>query len=228
MAIEFCPLEAAWGNWADWAAVLVGTGAAVGTIWVASVANRTSKRAAAIAEDAKAIAKQQSDQAVELREANAAILGRLLLHEVSSLPARLHSLLKPIIASVYKDGDKIRINNHQNLEQVLRDASYSMLPQSESVLERIHDLPDSLAPDLATLIGHCWTLRDMAYRMQGRVKQNDRKFIGQPDPWIYLGSPDDFNLLQEHLRFFVGLGADYANRFRSFVEVPAEDYSRFT
>jgi len=227
MAIEFCPLEAAWGNWADWAAVVVGLGAAAGTIWVARVANRTSARAAEIAEDAKAIAKQQRDEVVALQKANAEILGRLLLHEISSLPARLNSVLAEVSRSVSVKDGKIQIDNPDRLEEIFRDTKFSMLPESERVLDRIHDLPDRLGPDLATLIGHCGTLKDMAYRMHARVAPNDRQHIGQWYPKIYKGRPDDFELLEEHLKFFKDLSIQYANRFRGFVGVDAENYGRF-
>lgn len=227
MAIEICPLAADVGNWADWAAVVVGFGAAAGTIWVASVANRTSKRAAEIAEDAKGIAKQQSDQVLAQQRANAEILGRLLLHEVSSLPARLNAMLAPMARAVRVVDGQVLIEDRDLLTEVLDDAKFSVVPQSESVLGRIHDLPDDLGPDLATLIGHSGTMRDIAYRMQGRVVESPRQFIGQNYRFSYKGRPDDFQLFDEHLRFFRGLSIEYANRFRTFVGVDEEDYSRF-
>jgi len=225
--MAMCPLAADWGSVADWAAVLVGFGAAAGTIWVASVANRTSRRATEIAEDAKGIAKQQSDQVIAQQRANAEILGRLLLHEISTLPARIAVILAPIPKAVRVVDGRVLIEDHDLLTRIFDDAKWSAVPQSESVLGRIHDLPDSLGPDLATLIGHSGTMRDMAYRMLGRIKDSPRQYIGQQYRFAYEGSPDDFELFEEHLKFFKRLSADYANRFRSFVGVDAEDYSRF-
>lgn len=227
MGIEICPLAADVGNLADWAAVVVGLGAAIGTILVASVANRTSKRATAIAEDAKAIAKQQSDQVLAQQRANAQILGRLLLHEVSSLPARLSAMHSPIKRAVRVVDGQVLIEDHDLLTEVLDDAKFSVVPQSESVLGRIHDLPDALGPDLATLIGHSSTMRNMAYRMQGRVVESPRQYFGQQYRFAYNGRPDEFELLEEHLKFFKVLSIEYANRFRAFVGIDAEDYSRF-
>jgi len=225
--MAICPLAVDWGNVADWAAVVVGCGAAAGTIWVASVANRTSQRAAEIAEDAKGIAKQQHDQVLAQQRANAEILGRLLLHEISSLPARISAILAPIPTAVRVVDGRVLIEDHDLLMRVFDDAKWSVVPQSESVLGRIHDLPDALGPDLATLIGHNGTMRDMAHRMLGRVKESQRQHLGQQYRFAYEGSPDDFKLFEEHLKFFKGLSIDYADRFRSFVGVSEEDYSRF-
>ncbi|WP_406232739.1 hypothetical protein ACI703_15750 [Isoptericola jiangsuensis] len=223
--MDICPLAVEWGNFADWAAVVVGTGAAVGTIWVASVANRTSKRAAEIAEDAKTIAKQQSDQVLAQQHANAAILGRLLLHEISHLPARLSAMLVAIPKAVRVADGQVLIEDHQLLTAVLDDAKWSMVPQSESVLGRIHDLPDALGPDLATLIGNTGTTRDMAQRMISRVAESPRQYFGQQYRFVYNGMPDDFELLEEHLKFFKRLSIEYAKRFRTFVGIDEGSYS---
>ncbi|PSD25173.1 hypothetical protein C7E13_00915 [Stenotrophomonas maltophilia] len=225
--MAICPLAVDWGDVADWAAVVVGAGAAVGTIWVASMANRTSKRAAETAEDAKGIAKQQSDQVVAQQRANAAILGRLLLHEIVSLPARLSAILVGIPKAVRVVDGQVLIEDHGMLTRVLDDAKWSAVPQSESVLGRIHDLPDALGPDLATMIGNSGTMRDMAYRLLGRIKESPRQYVGQQYRFAYEGSPDDFELFEEHLKFFKGLSIDYADRFRSFVGIDEVDYSRF-
>lgn len=106
--------------------------------------------------------------------------------------------------------------------RVLDDAKWSAAPQSETVLDRIHDLPDALGPDLATLIGHSGTMRDMAHRMLARVIESPRQFIGQQYRFAYEGSPDDFEIFEEHLKFFKGLSIEYAKRFRTFVGVNEE------
>lgn len=227
MTIEFCPLAADFGNWADWAAVVVGCGAAAGTIWVAIVANRTSKRATVIADDAKTIAKQQHDQSVAQQRANAEILGRLLLHEISSLPARLHALRAPIAKAVQVDNDTVLIEDRALLKRVLDDVIFDTLPETRGVLGRIHDLPDALGPDLATLLGHAGTLRNMAIRMNGRVVEKPKQYVEDVYRFSYAGRPDDFELLEDHITFFTELSIDYANRFRAFVGVPDEEYMRF-
>lgn len=225
--MAMCPLAVDWGNIADWAAVMVGLGAAAGTIWVASAANETSKRATEIAEDAKGIAKQQSDQVLAQQRANAEILGRLLLHEISSLPARLSALIVGLPKAVRVVDGQVLIEDHDLLTRMLDDARWSAVPQSENVLGRIHDLPDALGPDLATLIGHSGTMRDMAFRMLGRIKESPRQYIGRQYQFAYEGRSDDFELLEEHLKFFRNLSIDYAERFRRFVGIDEGDFSRF-
>lgn len=227
MTIEICPLAADLGNLAEWAAVVVGFGAAAGTIWVATVANRTSQKAAEIANDAKAIAKQQHDHGVALQKANAEILGRLLLHEISSLPARLAALRAPIARAVKVDDPVVLIEDRDLLKRVLDDAAYDILTESRGVLERIHDLPDALGPDLATLLGHAGTLRNLAIRIDSRVIEKSRQYLEDVHRFSYIGQPDDFELLESHITFFKDLSVDYANRFRAFVGVPDEDYARF-
>jgi hypothetical protein len=228
MGIEICPLAADVGNWADWAAVVVGLGAAAGTIWVASVANRTSRRATEIADDAKAIAKQQHEQALAQQRANAEILGRLLLHEIASLPMRLSALRAPIAQAVKIEGGTVLIEDSDLLRQLLEDAKFSVLPESERVLSRIHDLPDGLGPDLATLIGQSAATRDMAYRMLGRVIESPRQFLGQNYRFTYRGRPDDFELFEDHLRSFKGMSEAYAERFRLFVGAVETDFGRLS
>lgn len=61
--MTICLLSTDWGNVADWAAVVVGVGAAVATTVVAVLAHRASRRAAEIAEEATRIAGQQHAEA---------------------------------------------------------------------------------------------------------------------------------------------------------------------
>lgn len=77
------------------------------------------------------------------------------------------------------------------------------------------------------MIGNSDTMRNMAVRMLGRIIDSPRQYIGQQYRFAYDGSPDDFELFEEHLKFFKGLSIEYANRFRTFVGVGEEDYSRF-
>lgn len=208
----------------DWPAIVSGAVGLV-TVVVAVLAWKTSKRAAEIAEDATRIARFQHVDSVRLRNEDARIIGRLLLHEVSALPARLNSLL-PLIASAVAPSEPVTVLSTRALDTLLRECSFPMLPGSERVEGRIHNLSDSLGADLATLISNSRTLNDMVRLMAARTIELPPDTA--PERRVrYVGKPGDFQLLREHLLFFKGLSIEYSNRFRDFVGVPAEDYTPY-
>ncbi len=213
MGIEFCPLADEVGKLTDWLAVAVGLLAAVGTIWVASSANRTSQRAAEIAEEAKGISQQQHLEAVNTREANARIIGRLLLHEVLGLPNRLRALEKLLESAI--DGDSgwgaLRLLNATG------ELSIPLLPNAERVEDRIHALPDMIGADLATMISHTRDLVDAAKRVKDAIVMHEARAIGTKTTYSYAGNPSKPGLLLEHLRYMSTLAPSFASEFRQFV-----------
>jgi len=201
----------------DWPAVVSGAVGLV-TVVVAVLAWRTSQRAAQIA-------RFQHADSVRLRKEDARIIGRLLLHEVTALPARLNSLL-PLIDSAVVPSEPVRVLSTRALDTLLRECSFPMLPGSERVEGRIHNLPDSLGADLATLISNSRTLNDMVRLMAARTIELHPD--SAPERRVrYVGRPGDFQLLKDHLIFFKGLSIEYANRFRDFVGEPVEDYTPY-
>ncbi|HEL3824186.1 TPA: hypothetical protein UM684_004575 [Stenotrophomonas maltophilia] len=221
--MAMCPLAVDWGNVADWAAVAVGVLAAAGTIGVAVLANRTSKRATAIAEEAARIAAQQHQEALDTKSENARILGRMLLNEISTLPMRIGSLRRACNAAVDWN-PPMEIGNVSALEFLLRECGHSLFPGAEAVEARIHNLPDSLGADLATLIGGSRTLNDMARRMKERVREPSRNPIGKSFPTTYAGKMADFELLRDHITWLHELSPEFANDFRVFVGLERQDY----
>lgn len=220
-AMAMCPLAVDWGNAADWAAVVVGLGAAVATTFVAVLAHRTSKRATEIAEKATEIAAQQHGEAVKLREENARIIGRLLLYEVAALPAHLDAL-----AAAWEDAiswnTPEKITNGKQVIRVLEGVSRSLLPGAERVEERIHNLPDSLGADLATLIGGGRTLAEIAATIAPRVIHPTMANGGQ---FRYSGDGENFALLRQQLRWLLGLSEEFAKEFATFVGVRTGEVS---
>lgn len=210
--MEICPLAADWGNWADWAAVFVGSVAALGTIWVATLANGTSKRAAEIAEEAKTIAQQQHKEAVYLREAQARILGRQLLYEVLAVPARLSALSRRWGSAVTLE-DPPNIVNGTEFLRVLKESKVPLLPGAQRVEDRIHNLPDSLGADLATLIGGTHTLYELTRKVQERVKPATPAIAS----FRYAGDPDDLKRMHYHLNWLHDLSSTFAADFERFV-----------
>lgn len=236
MSITFCPLEADWGNFADWATVAVGAwgivaattvgiGAAGATLWVAMLAHRTSKRAAQIAERATLIAQQQHDEAVQSRQANARIVGRLLVHEVSALPERvwMHHLRSARERPKSSDGPEVHEQYARHLVNMLKLGSKPLLPGTELSQDRIHTLPDELGNDLARLLGFS---RTMMTRSEGLLPQFvEVQLEGQPPRLRHVASSNYITEYLQFLRQFSELSLEFAPKFREFVGEPVMDFS---
>ncbi|WP_164271202.1 hypothetical protein [Stenotrophomonas sp. B1-1] len=213
---------------ADWAAVGVGVGAAVATTVVAMLAHRTSKRAAEIAEEATRIAAQQHQEAVDNREANARIVVRLLLHEVSELPVQLAIQIKRCERRVSSNGQgtasKYRVGS---LVRALRAAGGSFLPGTEQVLDRIPNLRDEIGDDLATLVGYNRTINQMSQDLLPMVVSSPIPNLSGVPSFSYTGNEEDIELFRKYLAVFLGLAIDFANRFRAYGGVEPYDYSKY-
>lgn len=226
MAIEFCPLADDVGNLADWVSVVVGVAAAGATVFVACLAQKTSARATKIAEQAKKIAERQHRDAVETKLADARILGRLLVHEVSELPQNIfimHSQLK-MPRSWRSAGSTHEV--WAGLDSALKDGVKSMLPGVERVEERIHKLPEELGDCLATLVGFNRTLNDMAYRLAEQI-QIINVGMGHGDIRRFTGNPDEIVAQQQYLVEMSKWAIPAANALRKFAGEEQADYSRF-
>jgi hypothetical protein len=226
MAIEFCPLANEVGNLADWFAVGVGAIAAVSTTVVAVLAYRTSERATRIAEEAKGIAEQQHMEAVRLREETARVLGRLLLSEVASLPGRVGMILRMLNRAIIYQG-RFRIAKRPVFESAIREARAELMPFSERSQERIHNFPEVLGADLATLIGTCQSLNEVASQVEARaiwVTEETVEQIGC-SRLIYDDQEGELLGLRRSAAELLKMSIEVATDFRRFVGVDAYDYS---
>lgn len=237
--MAICPLAADWGNVADWAAVLVsgwgaiatvvvGAGAAAATVWVALLAHRTSKEATQIADRAAQIAQQQHDEAVNMRAANARIVGRLLLNEVSDLPQRLYTIHVRSGRMTFKiPGQEKTEFTVTNIEQALEESRRPLLPGAEKSETRIHTLPDRLGDDLATLIGYSRTLNATSDAL---IEHLTALTEGQPPEiaqMIYKSRAGAVESYRGYVAMFCNQSIEVANDFRAFVGLPPYDYSKF-
>lgn len=208
--------------WAGWGTI---ASAAVGlvTVLVAVMAWLTSRRAAEIAKEATRIAKQQHEEALALRRETARIVGRLLLFEVTELPARVGAIVRAWEAAV--DWRSLNIRNDRAFQRTLDEASLPFLSGAEQVQERIHTLPDALGADLAAFIGAVRSLNDMARRMSAKVSMLRSPAHLGGDRSGYAGSHDDFTTLREQLRWHLHRSIEFAGEFQTFAGIEPTDYS---
>lgn len=227
MAIEICPLASDIGNLADWVGVLVGVGAAVATTVVAVIAHRTSKKAAEIAEDAAKIAGQQHREAVDLRVELGKILGRTLAFEVTELPSRLIQIYT-VFEAVFDVEAPNGLRSAAHFSTLLDLVEEHQLLAAQDVQDRIHNLPDGLGTQLATLIGAVRSISDQGKRMRSR----SRVTVRQPDQGgitVEHSIPAEaIAALRMHLRFSTIMAIDFAHRLQDFVRIPRSDYQQYT
>jgi len=226
MAIEFCPLADDVGNLADWVSVVVGVAAAVATVFVACLAQKTSARATKIAEQAKKIAERQHEDAVATRVADARILGRLLVHEVSELPQNIFIMYSQLEMPRGWLDPRSTHEVWSGLDSALKDGVNSMLPGVERVEDRIHKLPEELGGSLATLVGFNRTLNDMAYRLAEQI-QAVQIGMGYGELRRFTGNPSEISAQQEYLVEMSKWAIPTANALRKFTGEAERDYSKF-
>jgi len=242
MALEFCLPEVGTGSVADWAAVLVaawaaaiaalaaviGIAGASATVWVGLLAHRTSKRATEIADRAAQIAQQQHGEAVKLREETARIIGRLLLAEVGSVPARAARIVRNMRRVVEPGADYSTLTGVENFDRAMFEAGQDLLPTAQHVLDKIHNLPDALGADLATFIAACMSLRTMGDRVEAKVVRISLDTLAGEQTIIKLkDGPGDFLIMLGQALWIVRHGALFANEFQAFVGVSPNDYSGY-
>ncbi|MBN5145905.1 hypothetical protein JY412_03990 [Stenotrophomonas maltophilia] len=233
MAIEFCPLEADWGNWADWVSVLVsvlalaittlvGVGTAVGTIGVAVLAYRTGNRAARIAEEAKQISERQHLDSVDAKLGTARILGSLLEIEISSLPLKLADGLVRYNRSV--NFESLVVADIPEFEQVVRELGNGFMPASEGVKGQLYNLPDKLGEDVATLLGMTRELANTTQLVDSRIVKTQDDY-GEIVFAGYLGSADDMKHLQGQMQAMLAFAIRAAMDFNMYASGKTRDYA---
>lgn len=214
-----------WSAWNTVVSAMVGAA----TVWVGVVAWRTSKRAAAIslqaaaiADKATEIARQQHAEAVSLRENNARILGCLLVSEVTVFPARVHRIARAWKAAIQWEGD-LQIVNRTAFLFALSEASRNLLPTVDQVQERLHNMEAPLGPDLATLLGSVKELNVVAADINERV-DHEHVTNGERRVPLYAGEFSDFSYLRLSLELMIGAASSTANDLRIFTGEERADY----
>ncbi|MBH1530621.1 hypothetical protein I5T99_16280 [Stenotrophomonas maltophilia] len=235
-----CLLAADLGNVADWAGVLmallsmvaawasvwVGVFAVLATTVVAVLAYRTSRKATSIAAEATRIAKQQHMEIVGARDGNARIVARVLVHEVSELPAQLYILHQHCIRALER-GDPKGEGDLAFLERTFRLGEQSLLPGAEKSEDRLHYLPENIGNDLAILIGYSRTLSANCKLLLSQVKTLTRSNHVPAEIKVFAGSMEQVRNLKEYIEKFSAYCMATAADVRSFSGAEPCDFSKF-
>lgn len=213
-----------WTAWATLVSVLLG----ILTLLVSALAWRTSQRATEIADRAAQIAAQQHNEGVNLRTSTSTILGRMLVVEISALPAKLAAISRALEGAMFWADSAVPVNRVVNgtaLDYALGEARACLLPSAEQVQERIHNLPDHYGADLATLIGTGREINDSARRIERAVRPPIPAAGVMADSRLYAGNSRDFGILRDQLALMLSMSKEYAQEFRQLVGVPEVDYT---
>lgn len=211
MIIGFCPLEAAWGNWADWAAVVVGLVAAVGTIWVATAAHRTALAV-------KNIAAEQHKEAKRTKAAMLDMVQRVLAVELAVLPGKLQGVINTLDrAAPSEEGLGIAVSDWEWIANELRQ---TFLPSSEESLGSLHLLEDDLGGKIADLIGFGRTVTDLAIRFDARVVRPE----GATTLLLRNDGPEHFGSLRNHVNEMLRQSLVIAPHFAKVATQKTVDY----
>ncbi|WP_353099146.1 hypothetical protein [Stenotrophomonas lactitubi] len=192
--------------WAGWGALATGAVGLV-TVVVAFLAWRTSRQAAAIA------AKQHLDSQV-LWKAQARIVGRLLLHEVTAVPKKIEYYASELDALPTLDPSTVK--DWRAVKNAVERLADPLLPSAEASAEQIHYLPVDLGADLATMISHSRDINAAACHIAAHIHEY------KPIPGImatristtYTGRPMALQALRRQLQFVASVAPDLVERFR--------------
>jgi hypothetical protein len=151
MAIEFCPLEAAWGNLADWAAVIAGAMAAAGTIWAVVVAMKSSRTAI---DEARRMRLEDREQRLAAEHDRAVAMAIVLDHELFMLGSEINR-----VSYELEEGfGKINLwNMAQSLEREMPKDPLPMLSRFAMNLDYYGKVD---ASELLSILSSWHTLRD--------------------------------------------------------------------
>lgn len=234
-----CLLAADLGNVAEWAGVLmallstiaawasvgVGVVAVVATTIVAILAYRTSRQATSIAAEATRIAEQQHLEVVGIRDGNARIVARVLVHEVSGLPMELY-VLHQHCKEVLDRGAPRNDKDIAFLERTFQLGARSLLPGAEKSEDRLHYLPEKLGDDLAVLIGYSRTLSDTCQLLLSQVQVRNRPDHVPAEIRVFAGSMDQIESLKKYVEMFSAYCMETAVSIREFSGAQPHDFSK--
>jgi hypothetical protein len=211
MIIGFCPLEAAWGNWADWAAVVVGLIAAVGTIWFATAAHRTALAV-------KKIAAEQHKDAQNTKAAMSEMVRRVLALELALLPGKLLGVINTMRKAVFTDdGVIIAVDDW---EWIANELGQTFLPSSEESLESLHLLEVGIGGKVADLISFGRTVTDLAKRFDANVVRPD----GETELVLKNDGPQHLGFLRRQVNEMLRQSLEIAPYFAEVATEKVTDY----
>lgn len=210
---------------AAWASVGVGVVAVVATTIVAILAYRTSRQATSIAAEATRIAEQQHLEVVGIRDGNARIVARVLVHEVSGLPMELY-VLHQHCKEVLDRGAPRNDKDIAFLERTFQLGARSLLPGAEKSEDRLHYLPEKLGDDLAVLIGYSRTLSDTCQLLLSQVQVRNRPDHVPAEIRVFAGSMDQIESLKKYVEMFSAYCMETAVSIREFSGAQPHDFSK--
>jgi len=204
--------------WAGWGTIATA-GVGFLTLLVAFLAWRTSRQAARIATN-------QHQDSVALREAQARIVGRLLLHEVLGLPAKLRYHTAELDSLDTLDPEAI--TDWASVQKAVSGLKEPLLVNAEISAEQIHYLPDSLGADLATMISHSRDINAAARHIDEHIHRHvpqSGTYAFRP-VYRYTGRPKAIAALRGQLDFVASIAPDFLKAFSNEVLGDGESSER--
>lgn len=151
MAIDFCPLAADWGNWADWAAVVVGALAAGGTVWAVVVAMRSSRTAI---DEARRMREEDREHQLRVEHDRAVAMAIVLDHELFMLGSEINRIVQELV-------EKIGDTNRRAIAVWLqREVPKDPLPMLSRFAMNMDHYGKEDASELLSILSSWHTLRD--------------------------------------------------------------------
>ncbi|WP_329914070.1 hypothetical protein [Stenotrophomonas sp. SMYL86] len=190
--------------WAGWGVLATGAVGLV-TVLVAVLAWRTSRQAAKIAAN-------QHQDASALKRAQARVVGRLLLHEITALPEKLRYHIDTLEA-VYTDTEK-SVLRLRDLRSAVSALTEPLLPSAEASAEQIHYLPDWMGADLATMISHSRDINAAARHISAHIHTRSHGGIqGMRATYSYTGRANALPALRGQLEFVASIAPKFVKEF---------------
>lgn len=194
MPVTFCPSEIAWGDVGTW--VAASSTFAVGLLAVLTSRKATdiAERAREISQEATRIANEHLAEVQRTREETAKVTLALIESEISIHIARLHWVCEHFINAIEWD-ESPTIKSKKNMDLANRAISELALPNIESVLDRLHSLPNGLGEKIAEALG---LTRAIRMQMEGIAEHISYKDLGDGQWAIqFKAKPDTLRMVMQ-------------------------------
>jgi len=122
--------------------------------------------------------------------------------------------------------DQIRYMLEKYYDQAIYEAKQGFLPTAETVMDRIHTLPNTLGADLASLIAACRSLRALAERVDDNASHMTFFTDGVGERYVDVGKVlDDWLRMKDAAVWIVRSGAKFSDELHSFAGVTRVDHT---